>query len=139
MNGQKEVGLQMVWILNGIWNLEVQPFEIQTNFCHFSCPFFRIFTENFSVFPKNLPDFFCRKEFPENWEFQQKTENYLVLYFIGLSPGGGNFCFFTRSFILILSLERCDLMNSAMSDLSISLYFASIDVRASSNWPVGKS
>ena len=30
-NGQKEVWLQMVWILNGFWNLEAQPFEIWTN------------------------------------------------------------------------------------------------------------
>ena len=30
-NGQKEVGLQMVWILNEIWN----PFVIWTNVCHF--------------------------------------------------------------------------------------------------------
>ena len=30
LNGQKEVGLQMGWILNGIWNLEAQPFEIRT-------------------------------------------------------------------------------------------------------------
>ena len=32
LNGQKEVGLQIVWISNGIWNPEVQPFEIR-------CPF----------------------------------------------------------------------------------------------------
>ena len=30
-NGQKEVGFQMVRILNGIWNLEAPAFEIQTN------------------------------------------------------------------------------------------------------------
>ena len=35
LNGQKEIGLQMVQIKNEIWNLEVQPFEIQTNGCHF--------------------------------------------------------------------------------------------------------
>ena len=28
LNGQKEVGLQIVPILNGIWNMETQPFEI---------------------------------------------------------------------------------------------------------------
>ena len=27
-NGRKEVGLQLVRILDGIWNLETQPFEI---------------------------------------------------------------------------------------------------------------
>ena len=27
---KKEAGLQMVWILNGIWNLKAQAFEIQT-------------------------------------------------------------------------------------------------------------
>ena len=32
---KKEVGLQMVWILNRIWNLESWPFEIWTNGCHF--------------------------------------------------------------------------------------------------------
>ena len=30
LNGRKEVGLQMVRILNGIWNKEAQPFEIRT-------------------------------------------------------------------------------------------------------------
>ena len=35
LNGQKEVGLQIVQILNVIWNLEAQPFEIQTNGRHF--------------------------------------------------------------------------------------------------------
>ena len=35
LNGRKEVGLQMVWIPKGIWNLEAQPFEIQTNGLHF--------------------------------------------------------------------------------------------------------
>ena len=35
LNGQKEVGLQIVWILNWIWNLEGQPFEMWTNGCHF--------------------------------------------------------------------------------------------------------
>ena len=34
LNGQKEVGLQMVWISNGIWNLEAQPFENRTNGTH---------------------------------------------------------------------------------------------------------
>ena len=34
-NGQKEVGLQMVQISNGIWNLEAQPFEICTYGRHF--------------------------------------------------------------------------------------------------------
>ena len=34
-NGQKEVELQMDWILNAIWNLEAQTFEIQTNDRHF--------------------------------------------------------------------------------------------------------
>ena len=33
-NGQKEVGLQMVQISNGIWNPETQPFEIRTNGHH---------------------------------------------------------------------------------------------------------
>ena len=32
---KKEVGLQMVWILNSTWNLEAWPFEIWTNGCHF--------------------------------------------------------------------------------------------------------
>ena len=36
VNGQKVVGLQMVWILNGIWNPDAQPFEIRTNGCIFS-------------------------------------------------------------------------------------------------------
>ena len=34
-NGQKEVGLQRVWILNGIWNPEAQPFDIWTFGRHF--------------------------------------------------------------------------------------------------------
>ena len=34
-NGQKEVELQMVWVLNGIWILVAQPFEILTPGCHF--------------------------------------------------------------------------------------------------------
>ena len=33
--GQKEVGLQMVWISSEIWNWEAQPFEVRTNGCHF--------------------------------------------------------------------------------------------------------
>ena len=32
LNDQKEVGLKMVWISNGIWNPEVQPFEIRHHF-----------------------------------------------------------------------------------------------------------
>ena len=28
LSGQKEIGLQMVWISNRIWNLEARPFEI---------------------------------------------------------------------------------------------------------------
>ena len=35
LNGQKEVGLQIVQISNGIWNREAQPFEIWTNGHHF--------------------------------------------------------------------------------------------------------
>ena len=35
LNGRKEVGLQMVSILNGIWNLEAQPLGIRTNAHHF--------------------------------------------------------------------------------------------------------
>ena len=35
LNGQKEVELQMVGILNGIWNLNAQLFEIRTNGRHF--------------------------------------------------------------------------------------------------------
>ena len=34
-NGQREVELQMDWILNAIWNLETHKFEIQTNDRHF--------------------------------------------------------------------------------------------------------
>ena len=34
-DGQKEVGLQMVWISNEIWNSWAWPFEIQPNACHF--------------------------------------------------------------------------------------------------------
>ena len=34
-NGPKEVGLQIVWILNRIWNPETQPFKIRTNSGHF--------------------------------------------------------------------------------------------------------
>ena len=30
LNGQKEIGLQTVWILNRIWNPEAWPFEICT-------------------------------------------------------------------------------------------------------------
>ena len=33
-NGQKEVGLQTVWIWNEIWNLEAQPFEMQISGHH---------------------------------------------------------------------------------------------------------
>ena len=49
LNGWKEVGLQMVWISNGIWNPVAQPYEIWTNGCHFfknylksrqKCPYF---------------------------------------------------------------------------------------------------
>ena len=32
---KKEYGLQMVWILNGIWNPGAWPFEIKTNSSHF--------------------------------------------------------------------------------------------------------
>ena len=35
LKGRKEVGLQMVWISNGIWNPEAKPFEIQTNGTNF--------------------------------------------------------------------------------------------------------
>ena len=35
LNGQKQFGLQMVWILNGICNPEAQPFEIRTKSCLF--------------------------------------------------------------------------------------------------------
>ena len=35
LNGRKGVGLQMVWISNGIWNPEAEPFEIQTNGTNF--------------------------------------------------------------------------------------------------------
>ena len=35
MIDKKEVGLKMVWVTNGIWNLEAGPFEILTNGCHF--------------------------------------------------------------------------------------------------------
>ena len=35
LNSPKEVGLQMVWITNGIWNPEALPFEIRTYGCHF--------------------------------------------------------------------------------------------------------
>ena len=35
LNGPKEVGLQMVWISNGIWNPEAWPFENQINGRHF--------------------------------------------------------------------------------------------------------
>ena len=31
----KKIGVHKVWILNGIWNAEAQPFEIQTNDSHF--------------------------------------------------------------------------------------------------------
>ena len=34
-NGWKAIVLQMVQILNGIWNQETQPFEIRTNSRHF--------------------------------------------------------------------------------------------------------
>ena len=34
-NGPKEVGLEMIWILNGIWNPVAQPYEIRTNGGHF--------------------------------------------------------------------------------------------------------
>ena len=35
LNSRKEVGLQMVQILKGIWNREAQPIKILTNGCHF--------------------------------------------------------------------------------------------------------
>ena len=35
LNSWKEVALQMIWISNGIWNLEAQSFEIWTNGSHF--------------------------------------------------------------------------------------------------------
>ena len=34
-DSQKEAGLQVVWILNGIWNMEAQQFEIRTRGRHF--------------------------------------------------------------------------------------------------------
>ena len=34
-NSPKEVELQLVWISNGIWNSEAQPFEVRTNGRHF--------------------------------------------------------------------------------------------------------
>ena len=34
-NGQKEVGLKIVWILNGFCTPEAQPFELRTNGHHF--------------------------------------------------------------------------------------------------------
>ena len=40
-----------------------------------SCPFFRIFAEYF-CFSKNFASIFFRKEFPDFWEFQQKTEHF---------------------------------------------------------------
>ena len=33
-NDWKEVGLQMIDLMNGVWNPEAQPFKIQTNGCH---------------------------------------------------------------------------------------------------------
>ena len=42
LNGQKEVGLQMVQISNGIWNPEAQLFEIQTNGRHFVKTFWNL-------------------------------------------------------------------------------------------------
>ena len=42
--------------------------------------------EYFSVFPKILPEHFYRKEFPENWEFQQKAENFSGLAFYRIKP-----------------------------------------------------
>ena len=44
-NGPKQVGLQMVWISNGIWNPEAQPFEIWTNGRHFVKKPFEMRTE----------------------------------------------------------------------------------------------
>ena len=35
LNVQKEIGLQMVWVWNRIWNPEAQPFEIRKNGQHF--------------------------------------------------------------------------------------------------------
>ena len=46
LNGQKEVGLQMVLILNGIWNPKPPSFEIQTNGHHLSKTI-EIWTETF--------------------------------------------------------------------------------------------
>ena len=34
LNGRKKAKLQMVQILNGIWNLKAQPFVIGTNGSH---------------------------------------------------------------------------------------------------------
>ena len=45
LNGQKEVGLQIVRILNGIRNPEAQSFEIRTNGCHFEKKPFEIWTK----------------------------------------------------------------------------------------------
>ena len=39
LNGQREVGLQMVWILNRIWNPEAWPFRIWTSGRHLCCVF----------------------------------------------------------------------------------------------------
>ena len=46
LNGLKEMGLQTVWISNGIWNPESQPFGIQTNG--------RLFVQNHLKFGKNV-------------------------------------------------------------------------------------
>ena len=56
-NGPKQVGLQMVWILNGIWNPEAQTFEIRTNGRHFVKNHLK--TGPFEIRPSKSPDFKC--------------------------------------------------------------------------------
>ena len=69
-NGQKEVGLQMVWISNGIWSPEAKPFEIRTKWPPFCQKPFEIQT-NISGFWMTIA-----KDQPfENWTIWNPTFN----------------------------------------------------------------
>ena len=74
---------------------------------NFPVQIFRIFAEYFSVFPKILPEYFYRKEFPENWEFQQKTENFSGFGFYRIKPWSLKLLSLSRNLCLsTLTLER---------------------------------
>ena len=61
LSGQKEVGLQIVWILSGIWNLEAQPYEIISTWHHF--------VKNHLKFGQKYPDYDWSR-FLNGWDYR---------------------------------------------------------------------